>query len=299
DLGGEVTGYVKPYKTWRDIEFSNISFGQGISVNGIQMVMAYAAIANGGNLYKPLIVKKITTAGDRVVSEKTKDLVKKVMDEKSSRALMDMLYNVTQPGGTAKQAHVEGYLSAGKTGTAQKFNNETGAYSDHEYISSFIGVVPVNNPRYAIYVVYDSPSKGGYYGGIVAAPAFKAIAEKTLSSAGIAPPPQVEEKEKATKTAQKKKGKKVKAAVVENKVMTPEEIKKINHKRWELIQESLKNKTVPDLRGLSMREVLKLIREHHLDLKIDGSGFVIRQTPPAGSEFTSTNGWNVVMAGRS
>lgn len=116
-LSGEGQGYIRNYKSWRDIEFSNIAFGQGLSVNGLQMTAAYSAFANGGHLMKAKLVQKIVSSKDEIVFENKKEILREVMKDATTKALGKMLYLVTQPGGTARQAHVPGYLSGGKTVT--------------------------------------------------------------------------------------------------------------------------------------------------------------------------------------
>ncbi|HLD43790.1 MAG TPA: penicillin-binding protein 2, partial [bacterium] len=121
-VSGESAGAVRPYKSWRDIDFSNIAFGQGISVNGLQMTRAYGAIANGGHLFKPFLVKEIVDNSGHSVHKTEPINEKEVLDPTIAGELKQMLHLVTQTGGTSTQAHVPGYLSGGKTGTAQKFD---------------------------------------------------------------------------------------------------------------------------------------------------------------------------------
>lgn len=186
-LSGEPAGILRPFKKWRDIEFSNISFGQGMTVNGLQMIAAYGVLANKGDYTHPILVKTISDSeGDTVFQAKPK-VEKDLFSEKTINALRKMMFTVTQQGGTAPLAHLPGYKAAGKTGTAQTFDPKTRTYSKDKYISSFIGYAPLEEPEVVIYVVYETHKDNGHYGGIVAGPAFKDIARKTLTYLSVVP----------------------------------------------------------------------------------------------------------------
>jgi len=278
-LHNESTGYLQNYKRWREIEFSNVAFGQGLTVTGLQMIAAYGAIANGGDLYKPHLIKKITKGKSDVINEHQPELIRTVMSQKTAMNIREMLVRVVGEGGTAPMAVLSGYKAAGKTGTSQKFNEELKKYSKGDYISSFIGFVPVEKPKYLIYVVYDSPKKGSYYGGVVAGPAFKSIAENILKYAGIKP--DVKEK---VKLVQKVKDTKTKEVVV-----------KIENvfKQREL---SLKSGVVPDLRGMSMRKAFQIMDSAGLKYQIKGTGVVIKQVPKPGEVLRKNEKWLLELA---
>ncbi len=171
---GEASGKLRPYQTWRPIEQATMAYGHGISVSLLQLVQAYTIFATDGEL-KPISLVKLEGAasGQRVVSART------------AREVRDMLELVTQPGGTAPQARVLGYRVAGKTGTAHKLQG--GSYAADRYVSSFVGFAPASNPRVVVGVMIDEPTKGEYYGGIVAAPIFSKVVAGTLRILGIAP----------------------------------------------------------------------------------------------------------------
>lgn len=186
DFPGEENGIVAPSKRWRPIDFSNIAFGQGIAVSGIQMVQAYGALANGGAVMKPYLIKEIHDAHRKVIFENKPSQVRKVIKESVAKDISEMMTSVVQEDGTGKKARIPGYLVAGKTGTAQKVNPETKTYDKDDYVSSFIGYVPADKPRFVIYVLVDSP-KPIHVGGLVAAPVFKKIAEEALVYYGVLP----------------------------------------------------------------------------------------------------------------
>ncbi len=270
-LGGESAGVLRNYKTWKEIEFSNIAFGQGVSVNALQMASAYASLANGGT-YNPLnLVKTIVSEdGDEVPYKNTRES-KKVLTEETSKEITDMLFSVTQPGGTALLAHVPGYLSAGKTGTAQKYDPETKTYASHDYVSSFIGFSPVKDPKVLVYVVYDTPRANGYYGGTVAGPVFKKIEEKVLAYMGVEPTEDIK-----TALAQNQTSKKPK------KIEAPEKKEPLN-RDW---SEYHKKKILPDITGLSVRKAVEVLAPFGMPIQVNGSGIVIRQFPKPGADLS-------------
>lgn len=164
-LSGEARGMLRPAKTWKPIEQATISFGNGVSVSMLQLVHGYSVFARDGTIL-PLSLTKLDKPGEprRVVSRETADVMRR------------MLMSVLDDGGTAKAARVPGYTVAGKTGTAHKVVGRTYGRS---YVGTFVGFTPASNPRFVLGVMVDEP-KGAHFGGIVAAPTFSAIAEKTL-----------------------------------------------------------------------------------------------------------------------
>jgi cell division protein FtsI (penicillin-binding protein 3) len=177
ELPGEVSGYVPPSSQWRDINLATIAFGQGISVTALQVVIAYATVANGGVLMRPHLVKEIRDATGNTIQRTEPAVVRRVLSEQNARTLTEMLQTVIQ-GGTGQKAAVEGFTVAGKTGTAQKIAAHGKGYSN-KCVSSFVGFIPADDPKLAIVVVIDEP-KGVTYGGVVAAPAFSAMARQIL-----------------------------------------------------------------------------------------------------------------------
>ena len=176
-LPGESAGQLKSQENWDTMSLASISFGHEIAVTPIQMVSALSAIANGGNLMAPHITRALIKNGE-VMEQFKPEKIRRVISEKTSRQLVEVLKSVVKTG-TGKKAAIEGFDVAGKTGTAQKYNTETGSYSKTEFISSFIGFAPADSPRLVILVMIDNP-KGLYWGSVVAAPVFRQIAEKTL-----------------------------------------------------------------------------------------------------------------------
>ncbi len=267
DLPGEDSGVVWPYHRWGEIGTSNICFGQGLSVTGIQLAYALGAIANDGRLMKPYLVRQILDQKGNPVKQFSPQTVRQVISPETARVMRNLLARVTEPGGTATQAAIDGLTVGGKTGTAQKVAPETRHYSPGKYISTFMGFVPVESPALVILVVIDEP-RGVHYGGVVAAPIFKGIAEHSLSIIGIrrtapvVPQPSPPEKPDMTPwiIAQKaKEAENVSSAELQDK------------------------RIMPDVRGMSMRKVIKLMKGYEVPVDLVGSGKAVSQSPLPGT----------------
>ncbi len=181
DLPGEEAGVTLPLDQYSGSSMGNLPIGQGELVTPMQMATAYAAIANGGILRRPHIVRAI---GGRVQPEPAG---RRIMTPTTAAELRQMLEGVLGPEGTASEVSIHGYDLAGKTGTASKVDAATGEYSKSAYVASFIGFAPANDPKLLCAVVVNEPSAGSIYGGTVAAPAFGQIMSFALPYLGIAP----------------------------------------------------------------------------------------------------------------
>ncbi|MBW2239158.1 MAG: penicillin-binding protein 2 [Deltaproteobacteria bacterium] len=185
DCPGETAGSLASFKKWTKIDAGTISFGQGISVSALQLVAATSAIANKGIYMKPYVVQAITDRNGRLIKSFGPSKGRRVISEKTAKTLTRIMQTVTTEGGTGVNAALEGYSVSGKTGTAQKIG-KNGTYARGQYISSFVGFVPSEHPKIAILVVIDEP-KRQHYGGVIAAPGFRNIAQKTLAYMNISP----------------------------------------------------------------------------------------------------------------
>lgn len=179
DLPGEVSGWIRPPERWSGVSLGSISIGQEVAVTPLQVLRAYAAIGNGGLLVRPHVVSRILNPEGKPLWSFQSD-AKRAISAQTAGTFKEILKTVTEEGGTAKSAAVEGNYVAGKTGTAQIIDPHTKKYSREKYVSSFVGFVPADNPRMAMIIVIYEP-KGQIYGGVVAAPVFKKIAESALS----------------------------------------------------------------------------------------------------------------------
>lgn len=180
DLPGEVTGWIRKPEKWSATSIGAIPIGQEVAVTPLQVLRAYSVIANGGYLVIPHIVSEIRTHEGQPVFSFNKDGKKRILSAKTAEVFKDILKTVVEEGGTATGASVDGNKVAGKTGTAQLVDQRTKRYSKDRFISSFVGFVPADAPKIAMIVVIYEP-KGQIYGGVVAGPVFKNIADQSLS----------------------------------------------------------------------------------------------------------------------
>jgi cell division protein FtsI (penicillin-binding protein 3) len=186
-LPGEATGVLHPRgRPWYDAETASASFGQGITVTTLQLAMAMGALANGGKLLAPVLVKKVTGSRGEAAQESSVRVRREVVTPGVARTVAEMLTAVTEEGGTAVEAAIPGFRVAGKTSTAQKVDPATGKYSSEKYTAVFVGFVPVDHPRIVAAVVLDEPLIGRY-GGDLAGPVFRRIAEASLRYLGVIP----------------------------------------------------------------------------------------------------------------
>jgi cell division protein FtsI (penicillin-binding protein 3) len=264
DVPGEVPGLLRKAETWSAIDLATHAFGQGISATPMQMVMAYAAIANGGFLMRPYITQRVVSPQGEVVLENQPHVVRRVVSEKTAKQLASMLSQVTTEGGTGAMANIEGFEVAGKTGTAQKADPVHGGYSNKR-VGSFVGFVPANNPRLVALVLIDEP-EGSVYGGVVAAPVFRNIAQGALRRMMVAP--------------QKTEALPVAANIAQDELPLRRIVK--------LSSESAaagNDTQVPDFIGLSMREALEKAQLSKIKVKLQGNGYVVKQLPAAGDRW--------------
>lgn len=185
DFPGESKGVVHE-PPWNSHLLANISFGQGISVNALQLTNSFAALVNGGMLNKPTFIRGRRNAETLDYTEVEKTESTRVISKKTSDLLKVMLSSVTHEGGTGVNARVPGFLIGGKTGTAQKPSQKFRGYEPNAYLSSFIGFIPVHEPKYVIYVMVDTPKKA-FYGSQVAAPVFAKVASFLARKDGMIP----------------------------------------------------------------------------------------------------------------
>ncbi|OGP59663.1 MAG: hypothetical protein A2162_02525 [Deltaproteobacteria bacterium RBG_13_52_11b] len=262
-LPGESKGIVHHPRYWPPVALDTISFGQGISVTGIQLVTALSAIANGGSLMKPYVVEKITNEKGETVQSFQPQVIRKVISEDVAKNVMVLLKASTERGGTGEGAVPAGYDVAGKTGTAQKADTQRGGYEDR-YNSGFMGFAPAGDPKVVLLVVIDEP-QGANYGGVVAAPVFKAIMEKVLPYFNAHPKGTQIVKDESNAIP-------VKRAVRPDSLM--EEVK---------VVKAAGKEVMPDLTGLSMRSALSRIEKKGLIIKVSGNGRVVDQSPRPGT----------------
>jgi cell division protein FtsI (penicillin-binding protein 3) len=263
-LPGEGKGVVHHPRYWPPIVLDTISFGQGISVTGIQLVTALSAIANGGMLMKPYIVERITSEKGEIVQSFQPETVKRVISEETAKKVTTLLKSTTEKGGTGEGAVPAGYEVAGKTGTAQKVESLFGEYSEDRLNCGFMGFAPADDPKIALLVIIDEP-QGVTTGGVVAAPVFKAILEKVLPYLNVHP--------KGTLMV-----KNVSDLISTAEASTTEPL--INGVK---VSKGVERVVMPDLSGLPMRKALSRMEGKGLIIKFSGNGKVVEQVPKPGA----------------
>ena len=191
-LSGEISGLVNPPHRWSKLDITRIPMGQSVAVTPLQMVTAMSSIANGGKLMKPMIVSEITDETGRKVATFTPEMVRQVISAGTARKITSALKDVVSKQGTALKAAVPGFRVAGKTGTAQKVDPR-GGYLSGRYVTSFVGFMPADDPRFTLLVLLDDPSakQGEAFGGTVAGPIFSRMAERMARYLDLQPTEQI------------------------------------------------------------------------------------------------------------
>jgi cell division protein FtsI (penicillin-binding protein 3) len=293
ELPGESRGLLRHLENWTPSSIGSLAMGQEISITPVQLVTAISAIANGGWLTHPHVIREIRN-GSRV--EKTQQAVgRRVLSESTAATMRHMMEEVVLVG-TAKPAQVLGYSSAGKTGTAQKIDPATGHYSPNQYIASFIGFAPVSNPAVTILVVLDSPV-GQHFGGDIAGPVFKRIGEQILPYLGVpADLPIPPSQQYAAKHAPETKHSSTEDAFIADETNENEPVSSPTRVPVgpEPAQESTAEQVmsfdsgqgveVPNLAGKSVRSVTEKCYGLGLVPILIGSGNAIEQSEPAGRQ---------------
>jgi len=264
DLPGEVSGTLKPYQKWSRVALANHAFGQGFTVTAVQLASAFSALANGGFLMQPYVVKEIRDPNGKESRVHSPTVVRRVISRETSLRMMSILEAVVTEG-TGRQAQIPGFRVAGKTGTAQKVDPETGGYSSDKYALSFIGIVPVEKPEMVVVVILDEPAIPRATGGMFAAPVFREIARYALRYRGVVPegsPELLDTEEEFALEDSSAEGKRPGDS---------------------LKQGAQGENGVPDLYGLSLRKALQLLEKYRVTVEIQGTGRVIRQSPLPGT----------------
>jgi cell division protein FtsI (penicillin-binding protein 3) len=292
ELPGETDGILRKVKNWQPSSMGSLAIGQEVGVTPLQMAAAFGTLANDGLRLSPHLVREVRAADGQVVYSATPE-ERRVVSRETAQTMRGMLEEVTVKG-TAKLAQLDGYTAAGKTGTAQKIDPKTKAYSKTKFIGSFVGFSPVENPAVVIIVVIDEPV-GGYHGGEVAAPVFREIAEQILPALAVAPDTElkptaepgllarfsmkpdalahlreVQERERAERDATLPK--------------LVDEGERAGMRKIVYTAATKRALVMPDLRGLSVRDAARVCEQLGLQFEAQGEGRALRQSPQIGSE---------------
>lgn len=276
DLPGEAAGLLRPPSKWREIELADHGFGQGVAVTPIQLATAYAAIANGGVVMRPYVVKAAYDPSGREILRHTPQALRRAVAPEVAHQMNLLLRNVVNgPDGTGRLAQVADFTVAGKTGTAQMVNPATGGYYQSRLVASFVGFLPADDPRLVILVVLYDVSHG-HFGGLYAAPVFSQIASTALERLDVAPVkvspaydtasliPFAGGTEPAPRDSLPDDGS------VRSAIDTPAEYG---------------GGTVgvaPDFHGESLRGAFAIARERGVEIEVSGGGYVVGQNPAPG-----------------
>jgi cell division protein FtsI (penicillin-binding protein 3) len=264
DLPGESSGLLRPPSKWSAISLASLSFGQEVGVTALQMAMAAGAVANGGHLMRPLVVRQVEDSAGRPLKVFKPVAVRRVLEPDSVFTLTEILKAVVREG-TGRNAAVSGYQVAGKTGTAQKVE-ASGRYSMQDHVASFVGFVPAAHPALVILVSLDSPRGTKNQGGDVAAPVFARVAEQALRHLAVPPDD---------------------AGRVLHALAYPREDVVPAAYRAEpppIPRPEGEPGLMPDLRGRSAREAAIAAARRGLIVELKGSGRVVGQSPEPGTE---------------
>ena len=248
DLNGEASGIIFDLDKVGPVELATTAFGQGVSVTPIQQITAVSAAINGGTLYKPYIVKSLNDPEtNSVIKENTPTKVRSVISKETSYEVRRALESVVT-NGSGRGAYIEGYRVGGKTGTAQKVEN--GRYLVGNYILSFIGFLPADDPQIVVYVAINNPKRVVQYGGVVSAPIAKAILTDSIDALGI---------EKRKNTSEKKYN--------------------WNDKKYY---------TVENVVGKTPKEAQKVLNKYNVEYSGSGN-IVVEQSPEAGTRLEESS----------
>ncbi len=265
DLPGESKGTLPSFRRCSDFVLSTFAIGQGVSSNSLQLINAYAAIANGGNLMRPYVLKMVLDQEGNMVRQFHPQKIRQAIAPQTCEIMNDFLVAVVD-GGTGNSAKSEGLQIAGKTGTAQKPDLKKGGYKEGEYLSSFVGYFPASQPKFVGMVCLDNP-KGKYFGSQTAAPAFKNMAQRL---AALQDRPLTSVVASAHPTS------------ADLQVPTPAPASMASKSKENPTRSSSQCAIIPNALGMTIRQAAKIFSEKKMGFRIIGSGVVKNQAPSAG-----------------
>jgi cell division protein FtsI (penicillin-binding protein 3) len=274
DLPGERAGQVRSVERMGPVETATMAFGQGLTATPLQVASAYAAVANGGTLYRPHILQRVVDPSGATVQE-PQVVGRRVISPELAATMRNFLHAVTQKGGTAQKLSLPGYTFAGKTGTAQKVDPLTRHYSPAFWAASFVGFAPKENPRLVLFVMIDEPT-GAHHGSDVAGPVWQDVMIDSLRWLGVPPDAPIV-------ASNEKDGDGDKHA---KKAPPPPEVDDASDEEepaMALDDDGDGESAVPDFTGMSLAEALQAARKAGLRLEIIGSGVATAQSPGPGA----------------
>ncbi len=267
---GELAGWLPgTQKSWTPLTLANVGFGQGIMVTPIQMIRSYAALANGGYLVAPRLIKN-------EAKDQETPAPKRILSGEVASQVVSAMVAVTEKGSGIKAA-LEGYTIAGKTGTAQTVDSKTKKYSRNRYIASFIGFPVGVEPKIVVFTMLDEP-KNIYYASETAAPLFREVMNAVVTRFGI---PSTRPSENKLAQAMKPKTDRVKTTQAHPVSVAPEKLEAITPGA-----DGKVNWVMPNLQGLTLREALNALKGSHFDMQVHGNGLIKKQWPEIGHKLS-------------
>ena len=252
---GETVGILHRPEQWSGRSKPTIAIGQEISVSAVQMITAATVLTNQGTLLEPHIIDKIVSPEGKLIRDFKREPIRHVIKPEIAKAMLLMMETATEPGGTARRTAIDGLRISAKTGTAQKINPDSGRYSASSFVASTLAIFPTDDPEIIVYIVVDTPKGDEFYGGRIVTPIIKELTEELVRYLDI----QMESE-----------------TVIEHSGT----IKLTASDKLQI------GEVLPDLTGLSKREILPLIALPGISVTIDGEGWVVKQNPEPGTPIT-------------
>jgi cell division protein FtsI/penicillin-binding protein 2 len=274
-LPGEESGIVHPLSKWNDLMLAQVSIGHGVCCTTLQLAFAYSSIANGGFLLKPQLVKSIKSERGDLIYQGNNEIIRKVASDKTMATMRELL-RLTVQSGTGINAEVRGMSIAGKTGTAQKVTEN--GYSETDYVATFVGFFPVNNPKLLCVVVIDNPKGKLHTGGAISAPVVREVFKRIINLSdnlffhekAITPPLKLVEGGSRKKSEEK-------SYQIEKHSTIPEvSISSVSY-----------TTRMPSLIGKDSRQAVGILQRMGVKVKLNGGGIVVKQNPIAGTPIVS------------
>ncbi len=252
ELNGEEAGILARPDYWSGRTPATLAIGQEIAVTAVQLISAATVYANSGILIKPNIIDKVVSPNGRVLVDYGRTPVREVVSPETARTVLAAMEEAVSGNGTARRLRYEGLRLGAKTGTAEKLDPQTATYSDEEFVASTLAILPVDDPAVIVYMVVDHPRSGEYYGGRIVAPVVRDYLDFLVPYLGI--------------------------PVAGDTTL-------VHAGRIEVAPVSLPrlDETVPDFTGLPKRTLLPLLEREDITVRIDGYGWVVRQSPEPGT----------------
>lgn len=281
-LIGETAGRLPDQPRWGEVRTATVSYGHGFMASALQVASMVATVANGGVRVTPRLLDRVASPTGEVVRTGHSDEGVRVLSEETARVLTQIMSGVVEAGGTGQHANIRGVRVAGKTGTAEKVDPVTKRYSRELHLSSFVGFAPADDPQVVAVVVVDEP-KGVVYGGPTAGRAWRAIVEAALIDAGVLTEREAPERLASTKGASATKKPAVKARAPKGEPPAPVLLEEVDDEGEDAAAEGVARRYL----GMTARQAVAAAEDHGVEVRVLGSGVVVKQSPEPGTPLAS------------